>query len=243
MSKLQEYIEKYKGIYSGAQKLILTKGKPNPNEGYGDGLEFVKKVYPFVSYTAKRKKRAISILDYGCGTAMHVHNPTYNIGNKYNNQTIFTTMNGMIQCYYCYDPAVGRYSTKPSPGSLFDLVAIPDVLEHVPEEHVDEVIQDSSSFVKEDGLYVITVSNNPAYAHFSNEDGSLGENLHCTLKPLEWWIEKIHSLVKDRAFVIVHNDSAYMKSIGSNATLRFYKHDSAYYQIDKSKFPYMWVDK
>lgn len=243
MSRLQEYIEKYKGIYSGEQKITLSQGKPNPGEGYGDGLEFVNKVYPFVSYTTKQKKRAISILDYGCGTAMHVHNPTYNIGSRYNNQTIFTTMKGMVQCYYCYDPAVLRYSIKPSPGSLFDLVAIPDVLEHVPEEHVDEIILDSSSYVKEDGVYVVSVCNNPSYAHFSNKDGSMGENLHCTLKPLDWWIEKIHGLVKDRAFVIAHADSAYMKSIGSNATLRYYKQDSANYYIDTKNFPYMWVDK
>ena len=238
------YLKQYEGIYTGQQKLTLVKGRgPDEGEVYGDGTEFLKKVLQFVDYTIKTKHRAISVLDYGCGRAMHTHNPSYNMVKSFKDTTIFSHFKGMIQSYYCYDPAVPRYSTKPSQGSLFDLVAIPDVLEHVPEEHVAEVIKDCSSFVKDDGLLVATISNNKAYSHFTNPDGTLGENLHCTLKPIEWWINLFHSVIVDRAFVIGVNDTLFMKSINSRATVIWYNSDTEKFKTNQTKFPFVWYNK
>jgi len=243
MSKLEEYVEKYTKLYAGEQKLDILKGQPRPGEVYGDGLEFLNKVLTFVDYTISRKRRAVSVLDYGCGQAMHTHKRNYNMSEKFKDTTIGERFAGMLQCYYCYDPAVKRYSVKPSPGSLFDVVAIADVLEHVPEEHVKEVIQDSLSFTKEDGIYIATVCNNPSHSHFRNSDDTTGENLHCTLKPMQWWIDMFHSVIEDKAFILIHNDHAYMKSIGSSATLQFHHHPSSKYSVDISKFRFRWVDK
>lgn len=247
MANDSNYLQKYIELYNGRQKLTLVKGTGlRKGELYGDGVEFLKKVMQFVQYVIYKKHRAISILDYGCGRAMHTHNPNYNMCDRYHDTTIFEHYKGAIQSYYCYDPGVPRYSVKPSPGSKFDLVAVPDVLEHVPEEFVDDVIRDSVSFLRDDGLFVATISNNLSYAHFLNSDGSLGDNLHCTLKPFEWWIEKFKTLVPNKAYVLVHCDLEYHKSIGSSATLRFHKSDSAGFTIDKERFdaptPYIWVE-
>lgn len=239
------HIEKYINLYTGKQKLVYNKGTGlRPGEVYGDGVEFLKKVMQFVPYVIWKKRRAISILDYGCGRAMHTHNPTYNMCDRYHNTTIFEYYSGMIQSYYCYDPGVPRYSIKPSKGSLFDLVAIPDVLEHVPEEEVCEVIADAFSYLRPNGLLVATISNNPAWAHFKNSDGTMGDNLHCTLRPFEWWIEKFNSVITNRAFVLMHSDLEYLKSIGSERTLQYYSHNSAEFTIDRERFDskYIWVN-
>lgn len=248
MSKYNEYLDKYKGIYSGVQKLTILKDGEIANsatkEMYGDGLMFVKKVMPFAKHVVERKSRAITILDYGCGRALHTHMRNYNIAKNFKDITIFELFQGMIQCYYCYDPGVRRYSVKPSPGTLFDLVAIPDVLEHVPEDGVRDVITDAASFLKHDGLLVATISGMPAYAHFLNGDGSLGENLHCTTKPLEWWTEIFHSTMPDRSFVIIYEDDSLREKTGLDINVCLYGHDSQHFKLDRNPFPNLyWVDK
>lgn len=244
MTKLDECIRKYTGIYTGSQKLSFKEGTGfRKGEMYGDGTEFLKKVVPFVDYAIKQKHpRAITILDYGCGRAVHTYMPKYNMLKLFKDTTIFEYFKGMIQCYYCYDPSVPRYNEKPTSGSLFDVVAIPDVLEHVPEEFVEDVIADSISFLKKDGLYVATISNNPSYACFTNSDGTPGDNLHCTLKPIQWWIDKFNKVIKDRTFVIAHNDHAAMSQAGYKSTVQFYHHNSQYFNFDKKYFgQYFWV--
>ncbi len=243
-SKHDEYVKKYRGIYTGTQKLTLVKGTPDKGEVYGDGMMFMKKVVPFIRYSIEKKNRALSVLDYGCGRAMHTHARSYNILEKYKDTTIFEFFAGMIQCYYCYDPAVPRYSVKPSPGTLFDLVGMSDVLEHIPEESVDQVIADAVSFLKDDGLFVATISAIPAHAHFLNEDGSLGENLHCTLKPLEWWINKIKTIMPNKAFVIAYTDSNRQDFKQLNITTGFHRTNSYLFNVDTLRFRHLyWVDK
>lgn len=245
MSKIEDSIAKYRGIYTGTQKLRLVKGTgPKKGEQYGDGIEFVKKAIPFIEYVIKHKRRAISLLDYGCGRAMHTHNRSYNMVDEFKDKTIFEHFRGMLQCYYCYDPAVPRYSIKPTSGSLFDMVVVADVFEHVPEEHVEHVLKDSLSFLKEDGLYIATISNNLSYSHFLNGDNTLGENLHCTLKPLEWWIDKFNTIFQDKTFLIIHNDIEYMRSINSKATLRMYVNNSSNFEVNKNDFKhFQWFNK
>lgn len=247
-SKYDEYLDKYKGIYTGGQKLTIIKdgefAQSSTKEMYGDGLMFVKKVMPFAKHIVERKSRAITILDYGCGRALHTHMRNYNIAKNFKDLTIFELFQGMIQCYYCYDPAVRRYSVKPSPGTLFDLVAVPDVLEHVPEDNVGEVISDAASFLKQDGLFVATISGMPAYAHFLNKDGTAGENLHCTVKPLEWWVQLFHNVIPDQSFVIIYEDETLLDKIGINTNVCLYGYDSPHFKLDRKQFTNLyWVDK
>lgn len=243
ISKHDEYLNKYKAIYSGTQKLI-SEGTTRSGEMYGDGLMFVKKVMIFVNYIITKKDRAVTILDYGCGRAMHTHKRDYNMSDRFKNITIFELFKGMIQCYYCYDPAVRRYSTKPTPGTQFDLVAIPDVLEHVPEEGLESVIADAASFLKKDGLLVATIGGLPARCHFANEDGSIGENLHCTLKPLVWWIDLFHTLIPDRSFVIIYEDDKLEPRPGLPTNVCMYSHSSPHFNLNRNHFNSVyWVDK
>lgn len=247
-SKHDEYLNKYEGIYAGRQKLVIYRngeyGYPSTREMYGDGLMFIRKIIPFAKHVVEKKSRAITILDYGCGRALHTYMRNYNVAKTFKDTTIFELFQGMIQCYYCYDPAIKRYSVKPSPGTLFDLVAIPDVLEHVPEDNVSNVVSNAASFLKQDGLLIATVSGIPAHAHFLNDDGTIGDNLHCTVKPLDWWIDLFHSIMPDKSFVLLYEDGTLRERTGLNTDICVYGHDSEHFKLDRKRFAELyWVDK
>lgn len=106
-----------------------------------------------------RPAGATSILDYGAGQS----NTANMLGN----------FNHIKQ----YDPSVeGR---KDKPEGNYDWVICTDVLEHIPEEELDDVLADIFSYSKFILLVIATV---PA-----GERLSTGENAHCTVQTPEWW--------------------------------------------------------
>jgi len=107
-----------------------------------------------------------TILDYGCGQAKH-QPQDWNVTN--------------------FDPAVLRYSSKPT-GS-FDLVICIDVLEHIPQIGLKDVIDDIFSFKAKH--HFISVHTGKAIKLLPN-----GKNAHATIKPREWW-QEIFSDYKD----------------------------------------------
>lgn len=239
VDKFQKYIDKYRAIHTGqdhfvyisdGQRLSVSKAVV-----YGDGRQFVKKVFPYVDYVIKAKSRAISILDYGCGKARHVYDIRY-VNNwrfpNFRNQTIFSFFPGQIQSYYCYDPAVPQFSLKPSQGSEFDLVAVPDVMEHIPEENLEPVIKEVFSYVRDDGLVVWTISGNSAIAHFSHPDGSV-ENAHITVKSFNWWRDLLISHSDSRAFVLIYSSNEIFKATNRVSDTRLYFHSSAKFKVQR----------
>ena len=228
MNKFEEYIKKYEEIHSGKSKFVSVYNGEiqkvyNDECMFGDGVEFVKKVFPFITNLIEQKQRAVTILDYGCGQALHTYNSNYkyhkNIPKLVGN-TIFSFFNGMIQSYYCYDPAVKKYSVKPSSGTLFDLVVLADVLEHIPEEYVVDVIKEAASYCKKDGYIMFTISGNIAYSHFPNEDGSPGENAHITRKSQDWWFDTIANSVGDLTFVMMYTNNDIFKETNNEVNCR-----------------------
>ncbi len=108
-----------------------------------------------------REKKLETILDYGCGKA-ETQPPEWSVTN--------------------YDPAVKKFSGRPE--GTFDLVISTDVLEHVPEDYVDEVVQDIFSFSKH--WVFLSISTREAHAILPN-----GMNAHATVKPPGWWEDKL----------------------------------------------------
>lgn len=235
MNKFEYYIDKYRAIHTGKDTMVYIKDgqhrKVSKSAVYGDGRQLVKKVLPYIDRMIKVRSRAITILDYGCGQARHVYDPRY-VNNwqfkNFKDQTIFSFFPGMIQSYYCYDPAVPRYSEPPCAGTKFDLVAVPDVLEHIPEESLESIIRSLGQYVRDDGLIVFSISGNVAAAHFNNEDGTV-ENAHITVKPFKWWNDLIASSVQDRAYVIIYTaDEIKQKSSGVSDTRLFFRNSSKF---------------
>lgn len=107
-----------------------------------------------------------SFLDYGCGKS----NLSEIMLSKKNIKT------------YKYDPAIKEFS-KLDKSLKVDLVANCDVMEHIPEHEIDQLLENISK-----------ISNNIFFNIYLKEAETIlpnGENAHCTVKPKYWWRKKI----------------------------------------------------
>ena len=106
-----------------------------------------------------------TILDYGCGQSKLV-------------DVLGVSCEASV---LRYDPAIPEFDNKPEAGSKFDLLINVDVLEHVPESQLNNVVGEMASYSKN---AIIVIDTRPAEAVLAN-----GENAHCTLKSHAWWEE------------------------------------------------------
>lgn len=111
-----------------------------------------------------------TILDYGCG-----------LGLQYRRERIHRLWANSPPVLY--DPAVERYSAKPE--GQFDGVLSTDVLEHIPEEELDAVLTEIFGYATQ--WVFLSVCCRPS-KHILFDDGT---NVHVTVKPQEWWNERI----------------------------------------------------
>jgi len=113
-----------------------------------------------------------TILDYGCGKAKF-HSILFN-----NKKVPGSPMNINITPY---DPAFAQFSNKPT--GQYDLVLCTDVMEHVQEDKVDEVLKDIFSYANK---VFLTITCYAAKQILTN-----GKNAHYTIKDPDWWKEKL----------------------------------------------------
>lgn len=103
-----------------------------------------------------------SILDYGCGK-----------GNKipkhWNNVRL-------------YDPGYQPYAKKPK--TTFDLVISTDVLEHIEEQYLDNVLEEIYQYANK-AVY-LAISTVKAKKTLPD-----GRNAHLIVQKEEWWVDKI----------------------------------------------------
>lgn len=109
-----------------------------------------------------------NILDYGCGQAF-----------GWNNGFLHE-----IKHVALYDPAVERYSQIPV--GKFDMVICCDVVEHVPEDELDELFKNLFSYAQK--CLFLTFCNRPARSKRLLN----GENVHISQHEREYWLEKIY---------------------------------------------------
>lgn len=82
--------------------------------------------------------------------------------------------------YYAYDPVFPEYG----PPKSGDLVCCIDVLEHIEEEFLENVLDDLESITAKVGFF--TVATGPAQKILAD-----GRNAHLIQKPPSWWLMKI----------------------------------------------------
>ena len=136
------------------------------NYGNGGGLKFYLNLIVDLVHDTKSE----SLLDYGCGKAEGYL--------KYNHHKNWGIMPEL------YDPAIEKFSKLPE--GNFDGVISFDVLEHIPEEEIPQVIKEI--FEKANKFVFLGIDTSPAMAVLSN-----GENARCTQKPIEWWVNMINT--------------------------------------------------
>ena len=107
-----------------------------------------------------------SFLDYGCG--------------KSNLSEIFEAKFNIKS--YKYDPAIPEFS-KLNKNLKVNLIANCDVMEHIPENEIDKMFEE-----------MFRISDNVFFNIYLKEAETIlpnGENAHCTIKPINWWKNKI----------------------------------------------------
>lgn len=116
---------------------------------------------------------AKTILDYGSGK-----------GKQYTDFLVHKRWGGVLP--RCFDVGVEKFSKRPE--GLFDGVICTDVMEHIDQDDVDEILADIYSFVRPHGFAFFNIACRP-----SNNDKkrlSDGRDVHLTVKPPHWWLHK-----------------------------------------------------
>ncbi len=141
-----------------------------------------------------------TLLDYGCGKAV-AHKTAQLVTPEGEN------LRGLRQILAVdeitlYDPGFEPYRELPT--GTFDGVVCTDVLEHIPEEDTDWVIEELFAYAEK--FLLCTVACYPASKNLPS-----GENAHITLKKPGWWIDKIEAAAARRGkvkyFVWVETDT------------------------------------
>lgn len=114
---------------------------------------------------------AKTMLDFGCGRGDAYRSPHklhHHLGIHRSDVTL-------------YDPAFRPDDRLPT--GQFDLVVCSDVLEHIPEEEVEEFVARLFGYAKK--AVWASVCCRPAKKFFAD-----GRNMHVTVKPYEWWHDR-----------------------------------------------------
>ena len=108
---------------------------------------------------------AETLLDYGSGKGMQ-----YLVGR------VHEKWRGILPT--CYDPGYAPLAKRP--GGKFDGVICTDVMEHIEERDVPDMLADIFSYA--DGFVFLGIATIPARKTLPD-----GRNCHVTIRPPEWW--------------------------------------------------------
>ena len=145
-----------------SENYLKLQKKLHKNPSYGVvSIKFAPNVKKIVE-----DAKLSSISDYGAG--------------KKNLQKTLNKLGLNNFKYYPYDPAVPEYG----PPKEADLVCCIDVLEHVEEIFLDNVLNDLKKITKKFGFF--TIHSGPAVKVLED-----GRNAHLIQKPPSWWLPKM----------------------------------------------------
>lgn len=206
---LEEYIERYRQLHTGERLFYdCSTNTPLDYTKYNhefDGMQFTSKFIPTIESYIQSVNKSITILDYGCGKGTMPWR-----GIKTYPNGVWGHFKQNVQAIWLYDPCNPPLSERPPEGLQFDVVGAADVLEHVPEEAVPDVIKDIDHFTKPSGLIILSTCGIPALKSFDD-----GENLHCTLKDAKWWANMVIKHTK-KQFTIIYQGAERTSVIQGN---------------------------
>jgi hypothetical protein len=132
-----------------------------------------------------RETGFLSVLDYGAG-------------KRRLQESIAPFLQNSGCAYYACDPAYPEYGL-PTPA---ELVCCIDVLEHVEEQFLDDILREIAAHTR--GLAFLTIHMGPAAKTLSD-----GRNAHLIQKPQSWWLPRISAY-----FNVIHLESHNMMGRG-----------------------------
>lgn len=135
-------------------------------------------------YRYKAKK----LLDYGCGKAY-----------AYKHRKIHWLWGANV---HLYDIGIEAYRNLPPAQEEIDGVISIDVLEHIPEGEIDDVL--SYWYSLNPSFVYASVAQYPANAKLSD-----GSNAHVTLKESGWWEDKFFKHLNCPTHVLYYPKSSY----------------------------------
>ena len=131
-----------------------------------------------------------TLLDYGCGKARQ-----YTVDKLHEEWGFMPTL---------YDPAIPEYENLPE--GPFDGIYSTDVMEHIPREIIPSIFEYIYSNAQK--FVFLGICTRPAVTILPN-----GENAHCTIEPMDWWVEMINRHAPRSVYTHVHTyglDNNYM---------------------------------
>ena len=165
--------------------------------GWGDGVSYPTQHKHIVDLIADTQSK--SVLDYGCGKAQQ-----YKKLGLHNDWGFMPSL---------YDPSIPEFSKLPEQN--FDGIYSTDVMEHIPESVIPEVFDYIFSHANK--FVFLGICTRLAIAVLPN-----GENAHCTVKPIEWWADKIneHNQNKIYTHLKCYGDSNGYMAINPESNIR-----------------------
>lgn len=174
-----QHLDYYKQMHKNGFDL-MSGNRRNSHEAYNghSTLAFAKLIKDII-----KKNQIKTMLDYGCGKGFFYENKL-NIGDQ-NLKSLRSYWDIKIDLY---DPCYEKHSQLDEK-KLYDMVMSIDVLEHIPSQDIDWVLE---RIISKANKYVfINVACYSAVALLPT-----GNNAHITVKSPEWWNQKILLLKK-----------------------------------------------
>lgn len=165
----------YAALYAGMRDYTGKRGRSGK---YGGGK--VRGMQTVVDLVKRTKPR--NLLDYGSGQ-----------GYQYLASRAHDVWGGLLP--YCYDIGVRQLSERPV--GQFDGIICSDVLEHIEEADVDDVLADIFGFsawrpVPAQSFVYFHISTAPAKRSLPD-----GRNQHLTVHGPDWWLAKLEPHHRD----------------------------------------------
>ena len=172
-----EYREQQKRLHDG----LVIGGQPTI---YGGAA----KLYAPLVAQMIDKLEPSHILDYGCGRHLVLPQALKDLGVRRPFK------------YQAYDPAVERFAGAPIPA---EMVVCIDVLEHIEEDCIDDVLDHLESLTEAVGLF--TIDTGPAMKSLPD-----GRNAHILQRPPEWWLPRLMCRFDLQTFQMTHAHKFYV---------------------------------
>ncbi len=129
-----------------------------------------------------RDNKCKTLLDYGCGKGSLYKEEHNKLGKPLHKFL-------KIKDYTLYDPGVEKFSKLPT--DTYDMVMCVDVMEHLPTQDLEWIIDRIMSFAN--NSVFLNIACYEALKKFPN-----GKNVHITVQEPEWWIDLIDKIWIDK---------------------------------------------